>query len=284
MLSTLTSDDYMLDPFALERPYGPISSSSSSSSCCSSYDIDHHLRSSSIDTYEDDGFFQDSMYSNRAYGCMNYHPSYDYDDEIVSPAYYDFYRRRNDSYLSCPDFRFLNQKNPYFRYPPPPPPPFPSTSTSQGIPLFDTNSFGESRSLYDAPYLSPYKNHNFDTGEMIRHQSFPLDNRSMVATNPGVSEQEKAKKCDVSPQQSPSEEIREPKQKMRLKKVPSASVIEAKGTPSSATYQPKQRRVCVKKVVQPVTSEKPGNPDDIDPVGVAMVLVTLDDQSPSVFG
>ena len=271
----------MLDPFALERPYGPISSSSSSSSCCSSYDIDHHLRSSSIDTYEDDGFFQDSMYSNRAYGCMNYHPSFDYDDEIVSPAYCDFYRRRNDSYLSCPDFRFLNQKNPYFRYPPPP---LPSISTSQGISLFDTNSFGESRSLYDAPYLSPYKNHDFDTGEMIRHQSFPLDNRSMVASNPDVPEQEKAKKCDVSPQQSPSEEIREPKQKMRLKKVPSASVIEANGTPSSATYQPKQRRVCVKKVVQPVTSEKPGNPDDIDPVGVAMMLVTLDDQSPSVFG
>ena len=113
----------MLDPFVMERSYGPISSASSSSSCCSSYDIDHHLRSSSIDTYEDDGFFQDSMYSNRAYGCMNYHPSFDYDDEIVSPAYCDFYRRRNDSYLSCPDFRFLNQKNPYFRYPPPPPPP-----------------------------------------------------------------------------------------------------------------------------------------------------------------
>ena len=261
----------MIDPYIMDRPYGPISSSSSSSSCCSSYDIEHHLRSSSIDTYDEEGFFQDSLYSNRAYGCVNYHPSFDYDDEIVSPAYYDSYRRRNDSYLSCPDFRFLNQKNPYFHYPPyAPPPPPPPPNPSQGISLFDTNSFGDSHSLYDVPYLSSYKNNDFEPGEMIRHQSFPLDNRSMVATNQDVSEQEKAKKCDVSPQQSPSEEIREPKQKMRLKKVPSTSAIETKTTQSSATYQPKQRRVCVKKVAQPVTSDKPGNPDDIDPVALEM--------------
>ena len=243
VLSNLTSDDYSFDSSLLD-----------SQLCSSSFGMNPYFHSCSIDTFDDDVYYQDPTYSNHAYGCNNYYVSYDYDD-VTSPSYNDYSQRRYESNWGYSGIHFSKRNSSYSCFPP-----------YQGTSLFDVNSFGDSHPFSGSHRSKPlFRNMLGSSGEMIRHQSFPLDNRSLLPTSSSVSPKSETKPNDDSPQQTPSEEVREPGHESKTLKVESVGVMEVKAL-QPASSRSKQRRGCVKKVTASHSYEKPGNPDEIDPV------------------